>query len=154
MRRLLQTPAVFLAALYTLAWCPMLLLRADYWDGWILLTNFARPDFNWLYITQIDPQRLYHYYALARFAMFFPDPILVTRIIVFTSWLIAGLILLHVLRRYLKWSDSTATLVVLYYLIFPTYFVRFELFLVCYSLDIHCFCSVVVCYWIKLGEAL
>lgn len=134
MQKFLEKPAILLTTLYTIAWSPMLLLRADYWDGWILLNQFVRPDFNWLYLSQIDPQRLYHYYALIRFTMLFPDPILVTRIIIFASWLISGLILLHILRRYLKWNDTATILIVLYYLIIPTFFVRFELFLVYYSL--------------------
>lgn len=134
MQKFLEKPAILLTTLYTIAWSPMLLLRADYWDGWILLNQFVRPDFNWLYLWLIDPQRLYHYYALIRFTVLFPDPILVTRIIIFASWLISGLILLHILRRYLKWNDATATVLVLYYLIIPTFFVRFELFLAYYSL--------------------
>ena len=134
MQKFLEKPAILLTTLYTAAWSPMLLLRADYWDGWILLNQFVRPDFNWLYLSAIDPQRLYHYYALIRFTVLFPDPILATRIIIFASWLISGLILLHILRRYLKWNDATAILLVLYYLIIPTFFVRFELFLAYYSL--------------------
>src|SRR3989338_4955756 len=134
MKKFLEKPAILLTTLYTIAWSPMLLLRADYWDGWELLNQFVRPDFDWLWHTLIDPQRLYHYYALIRFAALFPDPILVTRIIIFASWLISGLILLHILRRYLKWNDTAAILLVLYYLIIPTFFVRFELFLAYYSL--------------------
>jgi len=134
MKKFLEKPAILLTTLYTIAWSPMLLLRADYWDGWALLNQFVRPDFNWLYLSQIDPQRLYHYYALIRFTMLFPDPLLVTRIIIFASWLISGLVLLYILRRYLKWNDAAAILLVLYYLIIPTFFVRFELFLAYYSL--------------------
>lgn len=125
-------PALFLTALYSLAWGPMLLMRGAYWDGWEFYAQFVNKDYAWVYSVFSPPHNEYHYYTF-RLLDAFSDPALAGRAIVFFSWLISGLLLLHILRCFLKWDVYTATLCVAYYLIYPVFIVRFEFIHMFYS---------------------
>ncbi len=128
----LKKPAIFLTLLYSLAWGPMLLMRGAYWDGWVFFAQFIHNDYAWVYSVFAPPRNYFHYYTF-RFLDLFPDPTLAARCIVFISWLLSGLLLLHILRRFLDWNTRTATLCVAYYLIFPVFIVRFEFIHIYYS---------------------
>lgn len=143
MRTLLKNPLIFLTALYTLAWGPMLLMRGAYWDGWILFSEFTFKDFSWVRADFSPTQNLYHYYVF-RFLEITPDPALIGRAIVFFSWLIAGLILYQILKRFFNWNAYAASLVSAYFLVYPTFIVRFEFIHFYYSFSMLCFA--IACY--------
>jgi len=128
----LKKPAIFLTLLYSFAWGPMLFMRGAYWDGWVFFSQFTNKDYAWVYFVFAPPRNYFHYYTF-RFLDLFPDPTLAARCIVFVSWLLSGLLLLRILRRFLSWDTRTATLCVAYYLLFPVFIVRFEFIHVYYS---------------------
>jgi len=127
-----EKPVLLLSALYTLAWGPMLFMRGAYWDGWVFFAQFTHSDYAWIYAVFAPPRNYFHYYTF-RILDVFPDPTLAGRSIVFFSWLLSGLLLFHILRRFLSWDTYTATLCVAYYLIYPVFIVRFEFIHMYYS---------------------
>ena len=121
-------------ALYCATYLPLLFQRGAYWDGWLWLNQFIFKDYNWIYLREFAPQRLYHSYLLFRVISTLPDGIFAAKLVIFLSWLLSGLLLLYILRHFLSWDKWRSTVVVLYYLIFPIFFVRFEVALTYYSM--------------------
>jgi hypothetical protein len=130
----MHRPILFLSALYSLAWAPILLMRGVYWDGWVFFDQYFYPDYAYIWATQFGPQRLYVHYELFKFISSTYDPVFTARAIVFFSWLVAGLLLYRILTRVLQWNTSSAFLVSAYYLVFPAFLVRFEIIHPYYSL--------------------
>lgn len=130
----MRRPVLFLTALYTLAWAPILLMRGIYWDGWIYYTQYFHPDFAQIWATQFGPLRLYIHFELFQLIASTTDPVFTARSIVFFSWLFAGILLYKILTRAFRWNSSEAFMVSAYYLVLPEFLVRFEIIHPYYSL--------------------
>ena len=107
------SPIWTLIALYVVTYLPMLFMRGEYWDGRVWLENFAYRDyvFSCTYYAEIY---LYQSCIMMQFVGWFSDPVLISRIIIFFAWLIAGVLLYPILYRHLAVPRTVAFLVVPY----------------------------------------
>lgn len=134
-----SNPYAGLTALYVAAYGPMLFLRGIYWDSWVWYRQFIYHDYARIFAEEFDTTRVPHFYALFRFVDLFNDPVFVERCIIFISWLCSGLLIFYVLRRFFEWNVTSSFLFCAYYLVFPVYFVRFDLMIGYHSFANVCF---------------
>lgn len=134
-----ERPILVLSALYSLAFAPLLVMRGIYWDSWVWYRQFIYHDYARIFAEEFDTTRVPHFYALFRFVDVFSDPVFVERLIIFVSWLCSGLLLFYIVRRFFEWNIHSAFLLSAYYLVYPVYFVRFDLMIGYHSIANVCF---------------
>ncbi len=111
----------------------LLFSKVTMWDGWLWASLLKQKNYGILY-QLLDQAKLPHLYATYRLIDSLGNPIVLSNILVFASWLVAGICVYLILKDFTKLGEKNAFFAACLFLLSPIYMVRFELALVTYSI--------------------
>lgn len=125
---------IFLFLFYVAAHFLLLVSKVIMWDGWLWTSLLKQKNYTVLY-QMLSQARLPHIYYLYRIFDALGDPVALSNISVFISWLIAGLCVYFILKNFTGLGEKNAFFVAALFLLSPIFMVRFQIALVTYSLS-------------------
>lgn len=125
---------IFLSVTYLLAHGLLLANRVIMWDGWLWSSLLKQKNYETLY-RFFDQAGLIHMYVIYRIINNFGEPVIVSKILVFAGWLLAGLCVYAIIKEFTVWGEKNALFIAVLFSLAPIFIVRFEIALISYSLS-------------------
>lgn len=125
---------LFLFIFYVAAHFLLLVSKVIMWDGWLWTSLLKQKNYTILY-QMFSQARLLHIYYIYRIFDALGDPVTMSNISVFISWLIAGICVYFILKNFTGLGEKNAFFVAAIFLLSPIFMVRFQIALVTYSLS-------------------
>lgn len=123
----------FLFLFYLSAHFLLLLSKVVMWDGRLWTSLLKQKNYETLYWL-FSQTRLLHIYGVYRVLDSLGNPVALSNVLVFASWLVAGVCVYFVLKDFARIGEKNAFFAAALFLLSPIFMVRFEIALVTYSL--------------------
>ncbi len=124
----------FLFLLYLPAHFLLLFSKAIMWDGWLWGGLLKQKNYETLY-QLLEQARLLHLYAVFRAMDFLGDPVMISDILVFAAWFVAGVCIYLILRDFARIGEKNSFFIAAAFLLSPIFIVRFEAAFITYSFN-------------------
>lgn len=118
---------VALITTYTIGNFLLLFNRGMYWDGWDLITALQEKKYALLYKIYVSDFQRYTEYLILRLLGLFDNPLLISKFLAFTSWILAALFLYGILRKKFSLAINKAFFLSAFFALVPVYLVKIDL---------------------------
>ncbi|MFA6322231.1 MAG: hypothetical protein WCX71_02000 [Candidatus Buchananbacteria bacterium] len=126
-------PIGALITVYFLAYFLLLLNRGVYWDGWLWFSLLNTGKFSILWSMIVEQLKIPATYYIFQFLFFSGQIVLTAKIIIFLSWLVAGISLFNILKIKFTVREEDAFFISTIFFLIPNFLVRLELTITVYS---------------------
>jgi hypothetical protein len=120
--------------IYTLANLALFFNRSIMWDCWLCIRHLHQNDYSGLFAI-FNQSRLFHTYYTYRALDTLGDMVVLSKILIFFSWLIAGMCLYYILRDVFRLKARDIFFTLTLFLLTPVFIVKHDVSVLFYSIS-------------------